>query len=141
MRCLSNDNLEWLLSKDAHYIYGDCLYFKTYNEYKNIMSNYICHQDIKCFYCIENNIKTGIITFELLKDNTVEIRGIAVHDLYRKIGIGTFMIDESLKILQPKKVIVETDDDAINFYLKYGFEILEKYPDGETCRYKCILNL
>ena len=143
MRVLLEHPADWLLSQEAHNIYSNCMYDKTYDAYQKKMVNYIKHPQTKCFYCVDEGEKVGIVVFEISNDGT-EILGIAVHPSYRSQGIGSFMVKEALDVLHPKKLIVKTDDDAIDFYLKNGFCITKKdiqaYPDGEVFRYTCVLD-
>lgn len=142
MRLLLDCPVDWLLSQEAHYIYSNCMYDKAYDAYQKRIVNYIKHPQTKCFHCVDEGEKVGIVIFEISNDCT-EILGIAVHSSYRGQGIGSFMVKEALIVLHPKKLIVKTDDDAIGFYLKNGFRITEKniqaYPDGEVIRYTCVL--
>ena len=144
MRELWDSNLHWLLTEDAHAIYRDCMYDHSYDAYYRAMSDYIQREQSRCFYCVQNGKPVGILVFDLREDGSAEVVGIATHPAHRGEGIGSFMVKEALGVLHPKKLIVKTDDDAIDFYLKNGFCITKKdiqaYPDGEVFRYTCVLD-
>ena len=141
MRVLLEHPADWLLSQEAHNIYSNCMYDKTYDAYQKKMVNYIKHPQTKCFYCVDEGEKVGIVVFEISNDGT-EILGIATHPAHRGEGIGTYMLREGIKTLGCHTVTATTDKDAVFFYLKYGFTLMNKevktYPDGEVCRYTCI---
>ena len=72
--------------------------------------------------------------------DTFIIRHIAVTPEERGSGIASSMIRFILKNSSIKKVIAETDKEAVNFYRKFGFHITslgEKYPGVERfdCQY------
>lgn len=143
MKRLFSDKTDWLFSEYAYNIYEKCLYNKTFKEYKRIISTYLEHPDIKCFFCSVENKNVGIIVYQLLQNDTAEILGIAVADFAQNKGVGTYMIRESAKALSSKKIIAKTDDDAIEFYKKAGFKIIKEevtnYVDGDVTRYTCLL--
>ena len=142
MRELWNSNLDWLLTEDAHAIYRDCMYDHSYDAYYRAMSDYIQREQSRCFYCVQNGKPVGILVFDLREDGSAEVVGIATHPAHRGKGIGTYMLREGIKTLGCHTVTATTDKDAIFFYLKYGFTLMNKevktYPDGEVCRYTCI---
>lgn len=48
------------------------------------------------------------------------------------------LIDYVIENLNVKILFAETDDDAVEFYKKYGFKT-EFIKDKEYTRYKCVL--
>lgn len=81
----------------------------------------------------------GCIGIEIISLNECEIKHIAVSSVQRGKGIGSKMI----KYVSEKYPLfsAETDNDAVDFYRNYGFEITslgEKYPGVERflCEYK-----
>jgi ribosomal protein S18 acetylase RimI-like enzyme len=84
---------------------------------------------------------TGCIGIEFLAENSCEIKHIAVFSEYRGQQIGSKMIDWVSEKYGFSSVLAETDQDAVEFYRKNGFEIMclgEKYPGRERflCRKK-----
>lgn len=78
----------------------------------------------------------GCIGVEIISLNECVIKHIAVSSEQRGKGIGTKMINCLSE--QYRFITAETDNDAVDFYLKYGFEITslgEKYPGVE--RFLC----
>lgn len=84
----------------------------------------------------------GVAVFKRLTASTVEIVSIAVDPAFRRQGIGSNLISFAAKSLKCDEVRAETDDDAVGFYRRYGFDVVslgEKYPG--VIRYLCTLKL
>lgn len=84
----------------------------------------------------------GTIILKSIAGSEYEILGIATDEAYRKKGVASKLISFSAKALRCSIIKAETDDDAVGFYRKCGFQIDslgEKYP-GKV-RYLCTLNL
>ena len=89
---------------------------------------------------LENNEILGVCGVEVYPDWVV-IHNIAVDPNIRKRGIGKAMIT-AVQQKYKKTIKAETDDDAVGFYQKCGFEtegFMRTYNDGEYKRYKCVL--
>jgi len=96
--------------------------------------------DLHLYGWLENEEILGTCGIEVHSDCVV-IRNIAVDPNIRKRGIGKAMINA---VQQKYKTTVkaETDDGAVEFYQKCGFEtegFMKTYPSGEVQRYKCVL--
>ncbi|PSC77189.1 N-acetyltransferase, partial [Mammaliicoccus sciuri] len=53
--------------------------------------------------------------------------------------LGNEIINKIHQLFPKQKLVAETDNDAVGFYIKLGFKIIslgEKYPG--IIRYKCI---
>lgn len=104
------------------------------------VAEFLRKKDWHLYGWIENDEIIGICGFEVYSDY-VEISNIAVSPDARKQGVGIVMI---LALQQKYKMTVkaETDDDAVGFYLKCGFEakvFINTYSNVECRRYKCVL--
>jgi len=92
------------------------------------------------FYAwIENNEILGICGYET-HSNKVEIHLISVDEHVRSGGIGSAMVTA----LQEKYNMIleaETDDEAVVFYRKRGFETIEFIHEKRGKRYTCLLNV
>ncbi|MBB6672800.1 GNAT family N-acetyltransferase [Cohnella nanjingensis] len=92
--------------------------------------------EIRGYY--EDDALIGIIGSRLDDEGALEIRHIAVAPDERGKGYGRGMILELLAAKDPREIVAETDDEAVNFYRSIGFTIEslgEKYPGVE--RYRC----
>jgi len=104
------------------------------------MEEFRRREDLYLYGWVENSEILGTCGVEVHSDCIV-IRNIAVDPNARKRGIGKAMI---AAVQQKFKTTVkaETDDGAVEFYRKCGFEtegFMKTYPSGECQRYKCVL--
>ena len=87
----------------------------------------------------DNGEYKGIIVFKI-KEQTAEILDIAVKPEYQGNGIGSRLIDYIFSKFAVSKIIAETDDEAIGFYKKYGFTVIDTRVEIYTKRYTCVKN-
>ncbi|WEG12423.1 GNAT family N-acetyltransferase [Pullulanibacillus sp. KACC 23026] len=115
--------MEELKSKEIQPIVWSLLSFAT--SEKNIDQEYRAYMELpnrKLFaYMIEDEI-VGCIGIELLGQERCEIRHIAVLPSRRKESIESKMINFILEKYSLAYVLAETDNEAVNFYKKYGFK-------------------
>ena len=86
---------------------------------------------------VDNNTIIGFIDYSVIYDRA-EINYIYVLDAYQRSGIATKLLnnmEDSLKdVLNITLEVNETNEKAINFYKKNGFDIVSKrekyYKDG-----------
>lgn len=94
---------------------------------------YRSNQSILMGYCLDDEI-IGVIGYEWQPKETIKINHIAIAHDYRGLGYGRGIILELIEMTKPKKVVAETDEDAVDFYRNIGFEVIslgEKYPYHE----------
>ena len=104
-------------------------------------AEYRRREDWHLYGWIENNEILGTCGVEAHSDCVV-IRNVAVDPNVRKRGIGKAMIT-AVQQKYRTTIKCETDDDAIKFYQKCGFEtegFIKTYSNGEVQRYKCVLH-
>lgn len=80
----------------------------------------------------------GLIGFHREGDDTIVIDHISVTPEERSKGYGRGMILELLALENPAVLIVETDEEAVDFYRSSRFTVIsmgEKYPGTE--RFRC----
>lgn len=118
-------------------ILGDAVFEPTIEKIRNIINDFCGNNKKDIIGYFENGNLQGIICIEI-KDKT-EIKYIGVHKSNRNKGIGSRLIDYIRKKVN-HDIYAETDDDAIQFYSKYGFEcesFVKFYKYKEIKRYKC----
>ncbi len=86
--------------------------------------------------------KDRIIGFIVIKNinrqrKTYEIIDIAVNKHYRKLGIASKLIDYVIEKFDIVSLNAETDEEAVGFYKKYGFNIKIGNKIENTTRYEC----
>ena len=103
----------------------------TVKEYKR-------HKTWQLYGWLDDNKIAGVCGFEVHSDR-VEILHIAVDSNIRNRGIGGKII-KALRETYKMPLEAETDDDAVNFYRKCGFETraLRKY---DVRRWLCVLQM
>ena len=89
------------------------------------------------FAWVDDGLPLGICSFEIHGDK-IEVHLIAVDEAARGRGIGGAMI-RALQSRYHKFIEAETDDDAVNFYRKIGFTVLEFVHETRGKRYTCTL--
>lgn len=85
-----------------------------------------------------NDVIIGCIGIETTSERSCEVKHISVLPKERGNKVGSKMLDTILKSFSFNHLVAETDQDAVNFYCKYGFHITslgEKYPGIE--RFNC----
>ena len=102
---------------------------------------------VKIFVCDMDVEKAGILVLKKIEAAEgsetgveAEILGIAVRKDLRGKGIGKEMVCQVMEAEHLKKITAQTDDDAIGFYRKSGFEeerVVIEYPNGSVVRYNC----
>ncbi len=131
-------NYNWLYSQAAFSIFKYCMYKPTYKAYVKKIKLLAFRSRTKIYLCNYNNIKAGIIVLEIIKSGIANIIGLAVKKNYRNLGIGKFLIMQTIKLEHLKFFMAQTDFEAVNFYRKCGFKIepvIKKYNDGDVIRY------
>ena len=97
---------------------------------------------VSAFACEDQGAILGAIILKAAGGGAFEILHIATAPPHRGKGIASELISHAIEALQCAVLVAETDDDAVDFYRKYGFQIEslgEKYPG--TIRYRCTLRL
>lgn len=88
---------------------------------------------------IYDDMILGLIVLDKTSNDEMIILDIAVRKDKQKLGIGSELLNYVIYELKPRILVAETDDDAVGFYEKKQFEIVnlgEKYSNIN--RYECI---
>ena len=123
-------------------IYKHCMFMPTEEKFNNKVDLFLKDNSVKIFACFEQDKIVGIMIVSFIEQKKIEIIGIAVDVSARGKGIGSYMINQVINNYELLFVYAETDNDAVWFYQKNGFNIVEfsETYDGETVvRYKCEL--
>ena len=122
-------------------VLAECVYNPTEERLISRADKYITNPNTAVYANKENDTYKGIIVIDISNINAIEILDIAVSASFQKSGIGSSLINHCIDMFHPYEIIAETDDDAVEFYKKYGFDILtlgDKYRVG-IMRYQCTL--
>lgn len=137
-------NSEQLITEDSFAIYKRCMYKPTYEAYSSKMIEYANDKNTKIFVCFIENKLVGIIVLKLTNWGYAELIGIAVCNSFQNKGIGSFLVKQSANKMELCRITAETDDDAVGFYKKLGFDIskeIKHYANGKVVCYRCSLTL
>lgn len=128
-------------SQECYSVYADCMFEPTYGKFCTLAAELTADENVYIFGCMENDIVRGILALRN-HGGTAEICGIAVDRAYRGHGIGSALVRHALGKLKINVLYAETDDDAIEFYIKCGFSVktaVKNYGNTECVRYLCTL--
>jgi GNAT superfamily N-acetyltransferase len=75
---------------------------------------------------------------ERLGSGTIGVRSIVVAPEWRQHGLGRTLIDALAERLEAKRVVAETDDDAVGFYRRCGFAVEDAPAKFGRARYWCV---
>lgn len=120
-------------------VLAESVYNPTEERLISRADKYIINQKTAVYAYRVNNIYKGIIVIDVSNINVIEILDIAVAASSQKSGVGSSLINHCISKFHPNEIIAETDDDAVEFYKKFGFQILslgDKYGAG-IMRYQC----
>ncbi len=132
-----------LKKRDILAVLAESVYNPTEERLMNRADNYIINPNTEVYANKENDTYKGIIVIDFSNINAIEILDIAVSASFQKSGIGSSLINHCINMFHPDEIIAETDDDAVEFYEKFGFHILslgDKYRAGikrYQCTFKC----
>ena len=119
-------------------ILAACVFDDSPEGLDKLADDYHRHGDWQLFGWFDREILLGVCGFEVHSD-WVEILHIATSENARGHGVGRAIIAE-LQNIYKMTIEAETDDDAVVFYRKCGFETtaIRKY---DMQRWTCVLHL
>lgn len=115
-------------------------YMPTDEKMRNLADKWMGNSEVRAYGWEEQGVVRGIIVVELHPDHAAEVFAIAVCKDQRFHGIGTALLDYVRKELKIQKLIAETDEQAVGFYQKTGFEaVCLGMVHRNINRYQCVL--
>ena len=133
------DVKESLCDKSVYSLLAPSVFNPTSARLLSRAEKYQADDKTKAYAYADNGEYKGIIVFKI-KEQTAEIPDIAVKPEYQGNGIGSRLIDYIFSKFAVSKIIAETDDEAIGFYKKYGFTVIDTRVEIYTKRYTCVKN-
>ena len=116
------------------------MYAPTYEKFAEKASAYLNSKSTAVYGYYENTVLLGVIVLQAKAPNTAEIVGIAVEHTHQHQHIGKKLIQHAAAIGRYAELYAETDDGAITFYERCGFETeaFQVTYDRTPCkRYRC----
>lgn len=121
---------------EIYEIFEDVIGNPTKENVKNVLLEYEKDNKKTLYGYFLDEKLTGIIGVKRNSDD-IEILHFGVHPEYRGKHLGTELMDYIKK--EKKTMILNTDDDAIEFYKGYGYKYMEYYEEKyKVKRYNCI---
>ena len=120
-------------------IYKHCMFMPTEEKFNKKVEQFLNNNSVKIFACFSHGKIVGIMVVSFKEQKKIEIIGIAVDVSARGKGIGSYMINQVINNYGLLSVYAETDNDAVGFYRKNGFNIMEfseTYDGATVVRYK-----
>ena len=133
------DIKNYLCDKSVYSLLAPSVFNPTFERLLSRAEKYQADNKTSVFAYSENGEYKGIIVFKI-KEQTAEILDIAVKPEYQGKGIGSMLIDYLFTRFAVNKITAETDDDAIGFYKKYGFAVVDITVKFDAKRYICVKN-
>lgn len=118
------------------------MYMPTKEKRNRLADKYEADTRISAFAGDDNGSICGTIIFRHVSNDEFEIMGIATDPAHRNQGVASKLIAFAVDTLKCGTVKAETDDAAVDFYWKCGFQVEslgEKYPG--CVRYLCTLKI
>jgi N-acetylglutamate synthase-like GNAT family acetyltransferase len=78
---------------------------------------------------------------ERLAEDAVELHAVAVVPARRGRGVGRALVDAVAAVINAPELVAETDDDAVGFYRRCGFDVTPAGTRGGRPRYRCVRRL
>ena len=99
----------------------------------NFLEDYLKDNNKRILVADSNNVVIGYLSLELYKDDNYSyIDDFCIEEKYRRKGIGSSLIDESIKITKNYKInnvrlhVFSFNKNAFNLYKKYEFKEISK---------------
>ncbi len=130
-------------NEKAYDVYRHCMYMPTKEKYNAKVDAWLKDENIKVFAYYEKDIIIGMIVMLLQDKEKSVILGISIEPSSRGQGIGSYMIRQLMERYHLNEIVAETDDDAVDFYARNGFEVKKQvkiYNGQDVVRYYCVLN-
>lgn len=77
--------------------------------------------DVSIYAAMDGDFVAGFCVADLATDEVMHLLFIGVHRDYRKTGVATLLLNESIKDINPKAVVAEVPENSIEFFNSYGF--------------------
>ena len=112
------------------------VYNPTPERLKHRAEEYAADKRTNVYACKIDSVYAGIVVLKTEND-TAEILDIAVKPEYRKHGIGKSLIDFIFTQFPIDNITAETDDEAVGFYKRCGFNVIGFGMKCNNKRYIC----
>lgn len=129
-------------TSEIYEIYKNCMYMPTWEKFGALADKYMINEHIQIYAACDGEIPKGVLVVSADDRAKLLILGIAVDSRCRGNGVGFQLISFIKNSDSETEIYAQTDEDAVTFYKKCGFQItkIDKQYGDEVCiRYACIL--
>jgi inorganic pyrophosphatase len=120
---------------EIYEVFEDIIGRPTEENVKKILTEYEKDKEKTLYGYYLNKKLVGTIGIRTNVEN-IEILHFGIHPEYRGKGLGTELMNFIKK--ENRTMVLNTDDDAIGFYKKYGYKYTEYYEEKyKKRRYSC----
>lgn len=131
------DVKEIIIEPDILQLLAPSVYNPTEERLLNRAKKYQEDENANIYaYRVDGKYK-GVVIFKII-NNSATILDIAVKPEYQGQGIGSKLIDFIFNSFDTQNITAQTDDDAIEFYKKYGFIVANTKVEFDIKRYVCV---
>jgi ribosomal protein S18 acetylase RimI-like enzyme len=112
----------------------------TEQKLQNVTQEYKRDKSAKIIGCLADEKLVGIVGYTTTPEKTLYIKQIAVVPEHQRQSIGKQLIEFLLKEYNVSKIEAQTDQEAVEFYRKLGFECKpaeSEYENRFQCTLKC----
>ena len=111
---------------ELYEIYRHCMYMPTKEKFIKQYKSWCANKNIKIYMAVYQGKLVGVIVILLEENRSAEIIGISVAEDFRNRGVGSYMIKKIREKHSIERMYAETDNDAVGFYRRTDFEVVEK---------------
>ena len=129
-----------LLNEQIYTLLAPSVYNPTTEKLQKRAQKYFDCNSTNAYAFLQDGEYVGIVAFDV-KENIATINDIAVRTDFRGRGIGSNLVRFIFEQFKVNIIIAETDDDAVMFYKKFGFEISETESEFDSKRYICVFKM
>lgn len=132
-------SFDQLPHNEGYQIYKQCMFHPTQEKYIARIQGFLMKSSCRVYACDQNHRLVGIIILNIM-GSIAEIVGIATASKLHGKGIGSYMINQTSQLEGLTTLTAETDDDAVIFYRKNGFQIdkqIHTFGEETVVRYLC----
>ncbi|MBO5912758.1 MAG: GNAT family N-acetyltransferase [Clostridia bacterium] len=108
----------------------------TPEKLKKRAEKYANNPNTHIFACRKSGKFIGVVVVEIV-GGIATVLDIAVNEACRNKGVGSALLSFFFDNFSINKMIAETDDDAVEFYQKFGLTITQTKTVCNTKRYVC----
>ncbi|MBB6482691.1 GNAT family N-acetyltransferase [Spirochaeta isovalerica] len=124
-------------NEDLDFIVSSWTYNPTKERIKERISRHL--SEGKLFSMVYQNQLIGAVAYKEIDQNVSEITGIGISVKHRNQGFGRQLINIIEQEIPTKEILIETDNNAVNFYEHCEYKIYNtKTLDNGIIRYQLI---